>query len=167
MVQEGSSMRKSEVDTEALLSAYQSGKTIKDIAKEFSISPSTVNRIVRREGCVKNPSRAFDIKRLEQLYIGENLTAEQTAEAMGVSVDTIYMNLTVAGIKKSKDKIRETYNATMENRYGETFKSVMTESFLREMYVEHNKSAAKIAEELGCSVPLVKKYLKLYGIKKK
>lgn len=160
-------MRKSEVDTEALLSAYQSGKKIKDIAKEFSISPSTVNRIIRRAGCVKSPSNAFDAERLEQLYIGENLTVEQTADAMGVSVDTIYMNLAVAGIKKSKDKIRETYDATMEHRYGETFKSTMTEPFLREMYVDRNKSAAKIASELGCSVPLVKKYLKLYGIKKK
>lgn len=160
-------MRRSEVDMEALLSAYRSGRKIKDIAKEFSISPSTVNRIVRREGCVKNPSNAFDVERLEQLYIGKNLTAEQTAEAMGVSVDTIYMNLAVAGIKKSKDKIRETYNATMEDRYGATFKSMMTEEHLRELYVDQGKSAAKIATELGCSIPLVKKYLKLYGIKKK
>lgn len=125
-------MKKIELNSDKLREAYLvENLTLPQMAERFGCSVSVIQRNLKKIGATKidenNTSRrrgqhkeaAFSCKEeLEELYINQNLSANEIAELKGISKDGVRKYIKKWGFVKEQDKITEAQRTGLQNKYG-------------------------------------------------
>jgi 5-methylcytosine-specific restriction endonuclease McrA len=145
-------------DEEWLREQYvEERRTTVDIAEECGCDDTTVGDWLKRHGIetrrggVQTPEELTDKEWLREQYVEEGRTTYEIAERCGCSGWTVGTWLERHGI---------------ETRRGgrPTPEELTDEKWLREQYVEKERTTAGIADECGCSGVTVGTWLKRHGI---
>lgn len=145
---------------------YEQGASLSEVGDRFGLTASGVEQLFRRhliKTRKRTPSSKFRAAmgtrrlRLEQstladLYSAQKLSMQKIAVRLNVSPETVHRNLREYGIP-----IRHLKN------YG---RSPLSAKLLATLFNDENRTAAEIAERLGCSESTIRRKLAEFKIKK-
>lgn len=136
------------------------GKTTKEIAEELGCSQSSVSRQLINTGIRDEDYGPPDILKSKEFlieeYTNKGKTAYQIAEEVGSHPQTVYYKL------KKYDIPRREHDERIVKPY--QYKKLGNKSFLRQKYIEEEKSAYEISELVGCSNGNVYQWLDKHNI---
>jgi transposase-like protein len=127
------------------------------VADELGCAISTVLRWARKHGLEpysRTIEKLRDEKLLRRLYVEEKLTTQEVADRLGCGKTTVRTWLDRHGIETRPRKPPATDELT-------------DATTLRRLYVEQEKSASEVADELGCHKPSVLYWLRKHGIERR
>lgn len=127
------------------------------VADELGCAISTVLRWARKhelEPYSRTIEELRDEELLRQLYAGEKFTTQEVADRLDCGKTTVRTWLDRHGIETRPRKPPATDDLT-------------DATTLRRLYVEQEKSASEIADELGCHKPSVLYWLRKHGIERR
>lgn len=93
------------VDVQRLIDEYESGRSIRSLAKETDISELTMGRLLRRNGAKMRGRRRVtdeDARRIVECYTSGNKTLAEVAKECNTSVVTASKYLFAAGVDTSR-----------------------------------------------------------------
>ncbi len=145
-------------DITKIITEYQNGATIKKLSEIYSIPYSTIQTWITKFG-VNRPSKILHRLKhdanlkdwMYRLYYEEHKTMTEIAKITGFST-------------RNKVKIAFDYYGFEKKT---TKKDELSESVLRELYLNEQLTQFEIANIFGVSKALVNKLLKLYGLVRK
>lgn len=155
---------KSKLTKDALYERYiEQGKTAKEIADEFGVTPTAVYNACYKFGFKrsresggnagvkgKDYRNLFPKNILHELYIVQNKTIEQTAEALHTNTSVVYKLLHEYGIKKS----RAAYNKGR----------CPSKSELKKLMKRYDNNASAIAKHMGVTRMTVYNWIRQNGL---
>lgn len=143
-------------------------KSAKCIAREFDYGSTTINTWLSKHGIEKrsrgeqvslsqNKDKIYhDEEWLRQKYHGENLTISEVAEEAGVSDGAVHRAMKRYGVSRRSSAGSKRKSGPWND-----------ESWLREQYVDHEKSVPDIASEWDVSTAALYTRLDEFGIERR
>lgn len=125
-----------ELDIEKLKRLYlDENRDQKEIAAEFNVSVTTISRALKQYNIIKPTEQAFLLRKrprpgrnikisreeLFAFYIEQNLSKEETAEKLGVSVTTIKRKLREYDLHKTQQQVIDQMKRDSRQKYGVEF----------------------------------------------
>lgn len=114
---------KQQYSGEELQDLYKS-RTHAELAAFLGITADVLNRVLKDYGIGKRSKmkNLFNVPKeyLLDLYITQNLTAEEVANRLRTTPLSIYRALQVYGVKKPKSLVQQNINKTWQEKYGTT-----------------------------------------------
>jgi len=152
-----------EIPKEKLEDLYwKQNKSVRQCAKILGCGPSTINRAMRKYGLSRRPDNEFvDIskKELFDLYWNKKLNVQQIAKVIRCDAHTVCRKLKEFGIR---------VRTISENNSGENNHNYRKDLYdcekLKDLYLNKNNSASKIAGYLNCSKPTILEKLRYFNI---
>lgn len=106
---------------------------------------------------------------LEELFVKENLTYEQIAEKLGITINELRCSLKFYGLKKTKEQraeiSRKGTNAFL-SKSGKAMSRVFEDGELEELYIKQNLGMKEIAKIKGITSDAVRYAVEKSGLKK-
>lgn len=137
----------------AMVRAYEGGKLMREIGKDYSISTQRVSQLLNRSGVRGRLPGDLRKRRMLELY-EQGLTREQIAAQIGCRPETVSNRLGRLGIRVDTDYQRERERNKHER-----------DARIVRMYLEECKSQQEIADELGIRQPSVCSTLRRAGVR--
>ena len=106
---------------------------------------------------------------LEELFVKENLTYEQIAEKLGITINELRCSLRFYGLRKNKEQraeiSRKGINAFLSQN-GKAMSRVFEDGELEELYIKQNLGMKEIAKIKGITSDAVRYAVEKSGLKK-
>jgi len=154
------------IDEKSVISLYESGKSIYQIAQELKIGKSTAHRIIKA-----NNARRPKTKQENNLdneicnYYLQGNSALGTASKFGTSPTQVYRILERNNI--SRRSLTEAGTIACSSTYKPEPKSrSITPELLRHLYIDKEMTCQDIADKYGYNVNTLNYYRSKYGIKR-
>lgn len=145
------------VSDEELRSLYvDHGLTQSGIAERFGVASGTAARWLAECG-LTTPDPRIDHARLRALYVDERLTVREVAAEFGLSHNRVIRELALAGVLRR----------SCHERRPRGPRAAVTQSVLRELYVERGLTIKESAHLLGVGTEYLRKRLRECGIAKR